>query len=556
MRKQEQKSPDVREVEWQFDASDLRVVERWLKDRSSGGEISVSDGQTRRISDTYLDTRDWRLYRAGFALRLRQRGRQVEATMKSLEATSGKTGLRERREISEPIQEAAANSVLEASGPVGERVRILAGSNDLTPIFRIRTRRDAYALTSEGETIGEIALDDTEIPLGGGRKPANLRRVEIEAGDAAGSLEEFVEELRANFDLAPAGPSKFEAAMRARGLEPSGTPDFGPGEVEDSMSVGEVAFAVMGGQFEKFLAHEPGTRLGEDPEELHDMRVASRRLRAAMKIFEDALPARSRALQDELKHFAGVLGEVRDLDVQLEQLRGWIHSAEPEDREALGTLVSVLENRRVKARKKMLRSLDSKRYERFVDSFERFLRRGPHSRSNAANEPVLAAAPDIIRRRYRKVRKAGDAIGKKSSAEEYHELRKRGKRFRYALEFLSGVYGKPADKLIGQMKDLQDVLGDHQDAVVAVEHLRELSESGELSQRAVFTMGGISRRYQDQARELRARFPKVYDGLKGKGWKKLEKKMDKRRPKASKPDAGANGKANGKVDVAAKSGKS
>lgn len=294
------------------------------------------------------------------------------------------------------------------------------------------------------------------------------------------------------------------------------------------------------------------------------MRVASRRLRAAMQIFKDALPSRERGLRDELKHFAGVLGEVRDLDVQLDQLRGWISSAEPEEREALGAFVSVLEDRREKARRKMLRSLDSKRYEHFVESFERFLRRGPHSRSKEAGQPVLAAAPDLIRRRYRKVRKAGDAIGKKSTLEDYHELRKRGKRFRYALEFLSGLYGKPAGKLIGRMKNLQDVLGDHQDAVVATRQLRELAESeSELSRQAVFTMGGISRRYQEQARELRARFPKVYDGITGKKWKKLESKMEKHRPQlpktqANKSGAKANGKAdakaNGKVDAKANAG--
>jgi triphosphatase len=299
--------------------------------------------------------------------------------------------------------------------------------------------------------------------------------------------------------------------------------------------VGETAFAVMREQFGEFLAHEPGTRLGEDPEELHDMRVASRRMRAAMSIFGEALPARAQGLKEELRWIAGVLGEVRDLDVQLEQLEGWISEAEPRDREHLVALRAVLEDRRARVRKAMLRTLDSKRYARMVDAFTTMLRRGPSRRSKAAGRPVLAVAPDIVRRRYRKVRKAGDGISDASSEEDYHELRKKGKRLRYTLEFLSAVYGKPARELVRPLKDLQDVLGDHQDAVVATEHLRELAEGGggrgrRLPPGTVFVMGAISHRYALQARELRGAFPEAYAKIRGKRWSRLKKAMDGLRP--------------------------
>ena len=241
------------------------------------------------------------------------------------------------------------------------------------------------------------------------------------------------------------------------------------------------------------------------------MRVATRRMRAAMKIFEDSLPARTRAFRDSLKWVAGALGEVRDIDVQLGHLESWVSDAAPDDREPLLALRAVLEEQRAKARKAMLRTLDSRRYARLVASFAGFLRNGPSRRALAARRPIMEAAPDLVRKPYRKVRKLGDPLTEESSGEEFHELRKKGKRLRYALEFLSGIYGEPIKEFIGPLKDLQDVLGDHQDAEVATSHLRELSvargRGRRLPPETIFVMGGISHRYEIQARELSTRYP-------------------------------------------------
>ncbi len=536
---QEQVS-DHQEVEWQFDALDTRPVARWLERRSRRDTPKVAANETRDLTDTYFDTADWRLYRAGCALRVRHKagkGGGYEATMKSLD--SGGEGIRRRREISEPARSGEADALSEASGPVGVRVRALAGAASLNAIFTVETRRVAHALSLRDARVGEVTLDTSEIPLENGAEPARLLRVEVEAEpnagpEARGSLETFVEELREACKLSPARASKYEAAVFARGLVPPGALDLGPTTVDASLTVGQVAFAVMRQQFATFLAHEPGARIGEDPEELHDMRVASRRLRVAIKVFGEALPVRLRRMEAEMKWAATVLGEARDLDVQLEQLETWISEADPEDREPLGELRVVLEDRLEKARRAMLRALDSKRYTRLVESLELSLRRGPSPRSKAAGWPVLAVAPDLVQARYHKVRKAGDRITEDSSAGDYHDLRKKGKRLRYALEFLSGVYGKAVQELISPLKAMQDVLGDHQDAVVAIAHLRELSDARvgrrKLPARTGFVMGGIAHRYALEAAELRARFPKVYGKVQGKDWKKLREMMDNRRP--------------------------
>jgi len=525
---------DSQEIEWQFDALDVRPVSRWLEGDSWGRDPAVATGEAREISDGYFDTDDWRIYRAGYALRIRRAGgKKVEVTMKRLASANGETGLRSRREISEPLDDADPETLNGATGPVGDRVRALTGPEALRPLFEVRTRRSTHHLMLDGYRVGEIALDETAIPLDEEVEPARIRRVELEVEpEALDRLEPFVQRLREECRLSPAVASKYESGLFAHGISPPAPPDFGPTALDGSLTTGEFAFRVLRKQFGIFLAHEPGTRIGEDPEELHDMRVATRRMRAAMKIFEDSLPARTRAFRDSLKWVAGALGEVRDIDVQLGHLESWVSDAAPDDREPLLALRAVLEGQRVKVRKAMLRTLDSRRYARLVASFADFLRNGPSRRALAARRPIMEAAPDLVRKPYHKVRKLGDPLTEESSGEEFHELRKKGKRLRYALEFLLGIYGEPIKELIEPLKALQDVLGDHQDAEVATSHLRELSvaRGRRLPPETIFVMGGISHRYEIQARELSTRFPEAYRTAVRKKWKKIRGVMEKANP--------------------------
>lgn len=527
---------DHQEIEWQFDALDVRPVGRWLEDGSRTQDPLVAARETREISDTYLDTEDWRMHRAGYALRVRSvKGRKkAEATMKLLTSENCTPGLRSRREISETLEGDDPEALNDSTGPVGERVRSLVGPKTLHPLFGVETRRNTYALTLDGSEAGEIALDETAIPLENGEEPAQLRRVEVEVEpEALSRLEPFVGRLRDECRLSPSVASKFESGLFALGVSPPGPPEFGPTHVDESFATGELAFRVLRRQFAIFLAHEPGTRIGEDSEGLHDMRVTARRMRAAIKIFEDYLPVRARKFRDELKWVAGALGEVRDLDVQLERLEGWASGAAPEDREALRSLRAVLEERRAKKRKAMLRTLNSRRYANLVESFGDFLKRGPSRKARNARRPILEAAPDLVRKPYRKVRKLGDPITEEASGEQYHELRKKGKRLRYALEFLLDIYGESAGDLIKALKTLQDVLGDHQDAEVARAYLRELGVArgrrSRLASETIFVMGGVAERYRIHD-NLSEEFPKAYDRIKGKRWKRLKKEMENLRP--------------------------
>jgi CHAD domain-containing protein len=176
----------------------------------------------------------------------------------------------------------------------------------------------------------------------------------------------------------------------------------------------------------------------------------------------------------------------------------------------------------------MLEALDSNRYERLLATFSGTLRRG---HSPAPSAPVLEVAPDLLGDRYKKVRKAAKKLSEDSPPEHFHELRKKGKRLRYALEPLQEIYGKPAHKMVKLLKNIQDDLGDHQDLVVAAGLMEELGVAGDRPPRAAFSMGSMAERYDRDAEGIRAGLLKskpLRNLKRGKPWRNLRKKLDKR----------------------------
>ncbi len=531
---------DAREIEWQFDALDLRPVLRWLDKpdawTAAHGVNVVANGTGATQVDRYFETEDWRFRRAGYSLRIRRVGRrrEAEATLKGLDAASADApGLRNRREVNEPLGAADLPTLLRATGSVGRRVRAVAGTKPLLPLFEVRTRRRTFSLEAERLPPGEIALDETAIHQPGGGPPARLRRIEIEVPEAAlRTLEPFVHELREACALQPAGLSKFEAGILSSDLQPPSAERFGPTAIDPEMASGAVALAVLRLHFSAMLAKEPGTRLGDDIEELHDMRVATRRLRAALSLFVDVLPETALKVGEELRSVGEMLGTVRDLDVQIEQLDTWLDALEETDRDALMGLRALLHEQRESSRAAMLEMLDSRRYEAFVSRFGRTLRARHFARSGPASRPARALAPDLIESRFRSVRKGGARIGPTSPASDYHRLRIRCKRLRYALEFLSDLYPGATRPLMRRLVTVQDLLGLHQDADVAIERLRHLAVSSrdDLDPGTIFAMGEVAERYRQSMIDLRARFPAAYAQLSGKQWKAFERLLERERP--------------------------
>ena len=262
------------------------------------------------------------------------------------------------------------------------------------------------------------------------------------------------------------------------------------------------------------------------------MRVASRRLRAAHALFADVLPPALAEARAELGWIGVTLGAVRDLDVQLDQHEAWLGELEEADRDALAPLGRLLNEQRAGARAAMLEMLNSRRYEAFVGRYGRLLRaRRPRSTGPAA-QPARAVAPDLIEARFRRVRALGRRIRPGSPPTDYHRLRIRCKRLRYALEFLTDLYPGQTGPLLRRLVVLQDLLGLHQDGDVAIARLRSLASdpAAALSAPTAFAMGEVAARYRRQMADLRDEFPSAYAAVTGKRWRSFREEIELRRP--------------------------
>ena len=206
-----------REIEWQLAAEDLAPVRRWLIAHPGVAGLDIVPAHPQRLQDTYLDTDDWRVFRAGFALRVRERDTEWEATLKSLH--SARTDLADRQEMTEALSDGPP-ALARACGPVGVRVREMIGTAPLRRLFRAETRRERFRVRRPGQAhdAAEIALDETSLLASDGTHLEHLRRVEVEAvGGPLEPLAALVEVLRIACGLRRPTENKFAAGLRAAG---------------------------------------------------------------------------------------------------------------------------------------------------------------------------------------------------------------------------------------------------------------------------------------------------------------------------------------------------
>ena len=210
----------TREIEWQLAAVDLAPIRTWLAANPAVCGLRVEALAGERLRDTYLDTADWRVFRSGYALRLRQRASHAEATLKSLR--SARTDLADRQEVTEALVD-GQNAPEHAPGAVGQWLRGVLERQPLASLFTACTRRERFAVyAAAGEVpIGEIALDETHLLGATPAPPEPLLRVEVELrGGEPQALAPLVEALRRNGRLVPARENKFAAGLRAAALAP------------------------------------------------------------------------------------------------------------------------------------------------------------------------------------------------------------------------------------------------------------------------------------------------------------------------------------------------
>jgi triphosphatase len=519
---------DGREVEWQLASTDLGSVRRWLADHGTIDGLVLEPRSTMQILDTYLDTDDWRIHRAGFALRIRSESGKSEATLKSLHSASAEFA--DRRELSEPLENCESESIRQSIGPVGTRVQAVSGAHALVPLFEVRTSRQRFAIHRENEVhqLGEIALDDTVISRPHGEPQKSLQRVEVEAfTQTQGPLQSLVNTLRNDCALDQASDTKYSQGLKSVGLAPGPAPEFAPTAVEASMPMVEVALANLRRYLSAWYLHEPGARLGDNPEELHDLRVAGRRLDAILRQFRSFLPASFLRIRPTLKKVLSALGDARDLDVALSELETFSQELPESDRESVAPLKQHLVRERGLARARMLEVLDSGAVQKNLLKLASLLAAPGAAPQQSSRELALIAAPAMIRQRYRKVRKNAELLTSNSSMEAYHEVRGRAKKLRYALEAVSVIYAKPADEMLRALRRWQNTLGVQQDAAVASRRLRALASSPpkDIPPETLFLMGRFAEHYASAAARARKLYVKGYRKVRGR-WKRLRVKLE------------------------------
>jgi CHAD domain-containing protein len=268
-------------------------------------------------------------------------------------------------------------------------------------------------------------------------------------------------------------------------------------------------------QLRALVEHEAIARQGTDPEGVHQMRVAVRRIRAALKA--SGVPALD-AVQPELRWLGGVLGQVRDLDVLLGHLHGQAADLSAEERAAADRLLRGLVEQRRRARRRMLDTFRGTRYTALLRMLTEIA--GSDGAGGAggtdgadANGQVRAkkgkppALLTVVVEPHRKLAKAVRKLSDDPTDEELHALRIRGKRLRYAAELAEPTGGKRVRRLIAATKRLQDVLGDHQDAVVAEQELRRLLDEQDVPEvDVVFVAGRLVEREQARRAACRAQW--------------------------------------------------
>ena len=265
------------------------------------------------------------------------------------------------------------------------------------------------------------------------------------------------------------------------------------------------------------LAHEAGARQGADPEELHQLRVAVRRMRAVLRSARPFLDKSwSEPLRAELGWLGRSLGPVRDLDVLLDRLRGDAAELDEAERPAAEQLLAGLDAAREQAREQLIAALDSDRCAELIHSLAEAVR-GPLPTSGTS-EDTARELRALVAAQYRKLRRAVDELPADPTDEQLHELRILGKRLRYTAELAGGVLGRPMKQLLTAVKAVQDVLGEHQDACVAEQRVRDLlAERGDAADVEVaFAAGRLVERERARRAEHRARWWQAWRELRNR----------------------------------------
>jgi CHAD domain-containing protein len=470
------------------------------------------------LEAVYFDTSDLRLARnGGITLRYR-RDRSLGSTDEgtwTLKLPEDATGIQAlvRQELSWP------GSPTDVPPQAAALVRATTRRAPLQPVARLTTQRRRLELSDrQKRPLAEI--DDDLVTIA---EPVQeqFRQIEVEwTGEAKPKLCKAVlaRLSRAGARPGPATPKVF----RALGLDRGAKADVEVPHLDRHSTMRDVVAASIAGATRTLIEHDPGVRMGGDIEHVHKARVATRRLRSDLRTFRSLLDADwVRQMRIDLRSPANALGEVRDADVLMAELRAQIASLEGPDAAAAARLLAQLGSERDQANARLLEMLDGEPYARLLDRLVAAAANPPMANPAAGGLPASSTLPGLVARPWKRLRRWVAGLGTDPADEALHEVRKRAKQLRYASEAAASVRGRPAVKLAGAAENLQEVLGEFHDAVVSADWLREHGGTEGVS--TALVAGRLVEREERRRAEQRSAWPKAWKRLKSKkrrGWLK------------------------------------
>ena len=507
------------------------------------------EGAKRRQRDRYLDTPGLDLARHGVALRRRDADGTARLCAKD-PGGPGPGGVWSRLEHEAEVPQSAPLPARAAELPEALRHRIepFSWGRSLQEVVRLETERTLHAVHAPLAGVkAELALDRVRLEGAGG-----FTEIEIELGQGPSEpFEALAEALRARLGLVPSPADKLARALALLGRPRPAPPQ--PAALDPTLSFRLAAGRIFRRHLEALCRAEPAARLGEDPEGVHDVRVATRRLRAAFRTFGAAFPERRLASSLHCIRATGhVLGAVRDLDVLLIGLFDLAPELPASLASDLVPLAELLHGVRDHERARMLRFLGSPRRLRAMDRFELLVagleardaaltaarnsvaerptpgRDRPRARAGhgPGARPLGEVAPEILRAAAARVWRRGERIDKDSPRDDLHALRIAVKRLRYTAESFADLYGKPLRGLVRRATALQDLLGAYNDAGVAAARLTawlETPAGRRLPRRTWAATGALLALHEARGRKARSGFKAAWrEFSRGRSRRELE----------------------------------
>jgi CHAD domain-containing protein len=464
-------------------------------------EIIAAAEDTAELQATYFDTADLRLSRAGASLRHRN---DEGWLVKLAQASDGSMLVRAEHHV-------GANSGNGARPPDDalDLVRALTRNASVAPVATLHTTRHRIALTRpDASPVGEVVDDHVEVHAPeSDTVVGRFRELEVELADGATDADRLAVLARLR-DAGAGSADPTPKIVRALGPVARAPADVVVPRVGHHADVETVVTRAIAAAVARLLAHDPGVRIGDDPEAVHQARVATRRLRSDLRTFRSLVDEQwANALRDELRWLGDVLGVVRDADVLIERLETKVAALPQVDRIGAEQIIDRLRADRERARDQLLRALRSERYDLLLDRLvaaaqrPRLLLRIDHDDAS-----VLRA---LVRRPWKRLQDAVDALPPDPPDTDLHQVRIKAKRARYATEAVELAFGKPARAFARALVRVQDVLGDHQDAVIAEEWLRRTATEGG-NGNVGFAAGQLASLEREAAKRARDAWPDAW----------------------------------------------